>query len=131
MKLVLTVLADGSKRIECEPETPEHIAERRKLHQEIRKALREKMNEFADIFKLSPEELMKNELLKNIKKQGDCWIWTKDEMIEYEGELKSVYELSYIVFKLVEIPKGKFICHKCDSKKCINPNHLYTCSKKE
>ena len=137
MKLVLTTMPDGTRKLKSkvfgDSEVPLEVEleERRKRHQEIRKALYERRIEFTDIFKPSGEELMRQELMKNVKKEGDCWIWTKDsEIVDYEGKKESVYKVSYIAFKMVEVPDDKSICHKCETERCINPNHLYACSKK-
>ena len=40
------------------------------------------------------------------------------------GKTVSAHRFSYMIAN-GEIPVGMFICHKCDVKGCVNPEHLY------
>lgn len=59
-----------------------------------------------------------------------CKIWTGACSIGGYGIIATNKKNSYVhrlVYELNygEIQEGKFICHKCDTPSCINPDHLF------
>lgn len=67
-----------------------------------------------------------------------CWLWTasigapkgKDGYGQFtlyldDGTRKGGAHKAAWLFFRGEIPKGKWVLHKCDVRRCCNPDHLY------
>lgn len=72
----------------------------------------------------------------SVSEEG-CWEWDGyinkygyGEICVYKEKEKRTHRWSYRLF-YGEIEKGKFICHTCDNRKCVNPEHLFISNAKD
>lgn len=78
---------------------------------------------------LPPLERFFNKVYKSDEPNG-CWLWTAGRfttgygMFYYNGKHVLAHRFSYQQF-VGDIPEGYFVCHKCDTPLCVNPDHLF------
>jgi hypothetical protein len=81
---------------------------------------------------LSPQDIKRFHSKIKQGKPDECWPWqgtirysgSPYGCFSYKHRFYTASRIAYLLYYGID-PENLYVCHKCDVKKCCNPNHLF------